>query len=500
MKISKSDLYDRLELGIWNRLPEGIYEVQWSSPRELIKWNRLDIGMRTLYLELKDKTPELADKIYFEDLRAQTLGTLVDPDNLKKSDFNIFKKVFDEVSDEIRSKGFDADKTLLPVSNTGSILNGAHRLSAALIHDKDVAFIQTTLPPITCDHQYFFDRAVPIKIIEQSVIQFLGYARNCFVAFLWPSGSSNVDKTEKLFENVVYKKKICLTNKGAINLLYQCYHHMDWVGDEASSYRGLHQKLFECFPTSDGLIMIIFQAEDGIEQVRAIKEKIRFINGLGYSSIHITDTQEEALRLASLLCNENGLHYLNHADLLKNKHQNILDHILDLSKYKNIQTNDFIIDGSWLLELYGLRESKDVDILAATGRDDISRSLNFDSRVKEIQYHGKPANELIYNPDNHFFLFEVKLIGFEQLKSMKKKRGEAKDLLDVKLMSRFMENKRKRFEMLRIHLAQRWLYARIQARKNMFNFIGKILRSLGLYQSIREVYHLIINRKKHTDG
>ncbi|WP_031388661.1 hypothetical protein [Desulfonatronum thiodismutans] len=478
-------------------MPEVKYTVHWAPPEELVKWNRLDIGMRTLYLKLKNKTPDLAEKIYFEALRAQTLGSLVDPDNPKKSDFNIFKKVFDEVSNEIYSKNFDIEKTLLPVSKNGSIINGAHRLSAALFHGKDVAFIQTTLPSIICDHQYFFNCAVPLRIIEQSVIQFLHYARNCFIAFLWPSSSINIHLAEKLFGNIIYKKKISLTNKGAINLLYQCYHHMDWFGDEYSNYRGLYQKLFECFPKLDDVNMIIFQADAGIGHVRVIKEHIRVVNGHGYSSIHITNTHEETLRLASLLCNENGLHYLNHAELLKGKHHQILNQVLSLSNENNIHTNEFAIDGSWLLELYGLRESNDVVILTASGRDDIYRSLNIDSPAEAVKYHGKSVNELVYNPDNHFFLFGVKLIGLQQLINMKRNRREAKDLSDVQLMSGLIENKR--LEMLRVRLVQRWLYARIQMRKNIFNLVGIILRCIGLYQPVRAMYHYIISRKPYKD-
>jgi hypothetical protein len=494
MKISKLDLFGKVELSIWQRLPEGTYDVQFASPEELVTWNRLDIGMRILYLELKTKAPELAETIYFEDLRAQTLGALVDPDNLQKSNFNIFKKVFDDVSEEISSKGFDVDQTLIPVSKSGSIINGAHRLSAALFHGRDVAFIQTTLPPITCDHSYFYERAVPVNVIEQSVVQLLRYARNCFMAFLWPSGSANIDLTESLFENVVYKKKLSLTNKGKLNLLFQCYHHMDWVGDENSNYRGLHQKLFECFPANGDVTMIIFQAEGGIEQVRAVKEKVRDINCLGYSSVHITDTREELLRLANLLCNNNGLHYLNNAKLINNRHHEVLQSILKLSLEKRLDSRDFIIDGSWLLELYGLRNSDDLDILAASGRDDIYKSLNFDSRLKEIQYHKKTVNEIIYNPDNYFYFFGVKLIGFEQLQSMKRSRGETKDLLDVQLMSGLMDNNR--LGMVRVHLAQRWLYARIRARRGVFKLGGLILRAIGLYKPVRAMYHFIFRRER----
>jgi len=182
MMLSKRELDGRLEPHIIERLTHKQYLVSQADPRELVTWNRLDLGFRTAYLFLKDKLPNLANRIYYEDLRAQSLGSLVDPDNDKKSNFGIFQAVFEEVSQKIATEGFDQNTTLLPVSNEGSILNGGHRLSSALFHKKKVSFIQTELPKIVCDYQYFFERAVPEATIEQAVCQLLSYIENAFVA------------------------------------------------------------------------------------------------------------------------------------------------------------------------------------------------------------------------------------------------------------------------------------------------------------------------------
>ena len=92
--LSKEKLIGRLEPGILERMPDIEFKVQWKHPEELVTWNRLDIGMRTLYLELKDRVPDFAEEIYYEDLRAQSLDSFVDSDNPSKSSFDIFKKVF----------------------------------------------------------------------------------------------------------------------------------------------------------------------------------------------------------------------------------------------------------------------------------------------------------------------------------------------------------------------------------------------------------------------
>lgn len=493
--VSKNELYFRIEPGIFNKIPEGQYSIDYCSPNSLATWNRLDLGMRVIYLKLKNKIPELAERFYFEDLRAQTLGSLIDPDNSSKYNFNIFKSIFDEVSSEIKLNGFDHRKTVLPVSAAGSILNGGHRLSAALFHQKEVAYILTDLPPITCDYKYFFDREVPVVFIEQAVLQLLKYMKNGFVAFLWPSGLKKISETEFLFDNIIYKKKLTLTSKGALNLLYQCYHHMDWIGTEENRYQGLHQKLIECFPANGDILMIIFQAKKGIDQVCKLKKKIRDINGIGYSSVHITDTPEESLRIASLLCSENGLHYLNNANLISAQNLERIAQIAKRATIAGVSSDDFLIDGSWLLDLYGLRRAEDIDIIASSSKQNIYRDMEFESRKKEIKHHQKDPDLLIYDAENFFYLFGLKFIGFNQLAVMKKNRNEPKDFLDVTLMQALLENKK--FRIYKTRLQQKILYIRIRSRRFFIDYSSHFLKMIGLYGLARFVY---LRLKQFTDN
>ena len=87
---------------------------------------------------------------------------------------------------------------------------------------------------------------------------------------------------------------------------------MDWSGNENNSYQGINQKLVECFPSFEKFTVIAFQA-NSIDDVRTIKDEVRDICKMGYSSIHITDTQEEVIRITQLMFNSNGIHFLNYS-------------------------------------------------------------------------------------------------------------------------------------------------------------------------------------------
>lgn len=493
--VLKKDLRLRIEPGLLSRMDGRHYRVVSVPAPTLVTWNRLDIGFRTLFLELKRRCPGLAAEIYHHDLRAQTLGAMIDPDNATKDRWEVFETVFESVSNSIERIGFDSSTTLLPVSTAGSILNGCHRLSAALVHRKTVSCVYTNLAPITCDYKYFFDRAVPIDMIERSARQLMLFAENTFIAFLWPSGNKYIPQAEVLFENVILRSKLELKENGPFNLLYQCYHHMDWVGSESSGYPGLRQKVMECFPNGGGsTVVIAFQAHGGVSEVRAIKERIREMNGIGYSSVHITDTKEEAVRIADLVFNENGRHYLDFAKPIRASAVKRLRQVHKHALGQGVDPKDFLLDGSWLLELYGIREAEDIDVLASPEACNAYEKLGFDRRDEQLVFHGLSENELIFDSSNYFILFGVKLVGFRQLQRMKAARGEPKDKNDLKLMSCFLEDRKLRAAGIR--LKQIIAYSRLKIRRQIFRLGGNILRGVGLYGPVRAVWRQIKGRKQ----
>ena len=486
MRVSKRELREKLDRYLWKQLPDSVFEITWVKPSSLLTWNRLDIGMRILYLELEKRLPALADQIYYQDLRAQSLGALTDPDNAAKDSFVVFKDVFSKVSEDVLARGFDAGTSIIPLSRSGSLLNGGHRVSSAVFHGKDVAIIQTDLPQIVCDYEYFWDRGVSKEAIEHAVTKFVSLADNTFVAFLWPSGINNYSDVDKLFDRVVYKKQLKLSEKGKLNLLSECYRHMDWVGTEKSGFLGLKEKFVECFPNSSPATMVVFQSPGGLEEVRELKQKIRSINGIGFSSIHVTDNAEETLRLVQLLCNENGAHFLNHAPLAAEKNLERIQEIRDAAISCSMSLDDFVVDGSWVLELYGLRRANDVDILSISTSTEAEACFGYESRETETVFHGKTATEIVLDPSNFFWWRGVKFVSFQQLRAMKISRSEPKDLVDIKMM-RFA-SKNSRYRRLRLRLWQEAIFLNVRLRKKTVLVLIRVFKRFKLYSFARTAY------------
>ena len=487
MKIlPRHELQPLLEEGLFRRLSHESYTVHTINPRKLLTPNRLDLCLRLLYLELRHLVPALADYIYSEDIRAHSLGTYNDDINPSKNSLETFKSVFHNLYSDISKNGFDSSTTLIPLANDGSILNGAHRTASAIFSNREVSVVSTELPRLNCDYNFFYQRAVPSFVLEQAALKYVDCAENIFVALLWPSAYIYNRQVESLFKSVIYKKTLALGGRGALNLLYQCYHHMNWIGTDNNSFRGLYQKLNECFPTTqDPVTYFLFQSEGDLAEVRALKQKIRDLCNVGLSSIHITDTKEEALALSRLILNDNGVHYLNNAPLIKPQTRQKLDTLILNAQDVAIASQSFMIDGSFTLELYGLRNAADLDIVSSNSESELHSKLHLDTRKQDIQYHDKTANELIYDPTFYFYLHGLKIVGLKQLLHMKRNRAHPKDNLDVELINSMISH-----DTLRQYIRrsiQYALYLKHRLYASSVSLAVKLLKNLRIYHHAKRL-------------
>jgi hypothetical protein len=489
--IAKKDLKDKLEPFIYEKLKKESYEVIKIDPIKLLTWNRLDLAFRLFFLE--NKNSKIGEELYTHVISAQTFNTFNEQGNEHKFSSREFIKYFNHTYEDIKKNGFDKKRTLIPLSNSNTILNGAHRIASSLHLGLDVFCIRTELPDMISDYKYLYEMNVPEIILDTAVIQFLDYAENTYIGFLWPSGNKNKELAESKFSNVIYKKEIILNRNGSFNLLYELYKHMDWVGNENNGFRGIQQKLIECFPELIPFTVVVFQA-DNIESVREIKENIRQINNIGYSSIHITDTKEEAIRISRLIFNQNGMHFLNYANPTKSKKlYSQLSQFHEFVDENKINKKDIILDASILLSLYGLREANDVDYILKDGVKVTIPYNNIENHDDELQYYSKSKSTLINDPKNYFYFRGLKFVGYESLYSMKKKRNQIKDIHDIELMRSLVKGTN--YQKIKARLKQKILFFKIKTLHNIKNRIIEALKFFKLYSIVKKIYKIFVRSK-----
>jgi len=162
------------------------------------------------------------------------------------------------------------------------------------------------------------------------------------------------------------------------------------------------------------------------------------MTGLSNLAAHSSDNQQETLSISRLLLNKNSLHHLNFANLTKYKKS--FKRLLAFKKLiidSKIDLNSILIDSSSVLAAYGLREANDLDFISLEGNELIENQNDFD--LHNDQYNLTNFNytlsQLIREPQNHFYFFDVKFMSLQTLKEFKSIRGEKKDIDDVKLIN-----------------------------------------------------------------
>jgi len=480
MEYSVSSIKTLLEHSFEKDLVDKIYVSKTINAKDFLTHVRFDIAFKLLYLEMKSRDAKFAQKVYKEHIRAFSLGKFTEPGNEEKNNIEKFFEEFNNTFENIRINGFDSRKTLIPLSKTGLIANGAHRIASAIFLNKDVECVDIGAYDQAYDYKFFYNRNVPKQDLDVAAIKFVEYADNTYIAFIWPTARGHDKKIERAIPNIVYRKEVRLNLNGAHNLLSQIYYGEDWLGTVKNNFAGAQVKVMECFKTFEPVRVVAFQSES-LDEVFKIKEKIRDIFNVGKHSIHITDTKEEAIRVARVIFNDNVIHFLNYAK--PNKYLAVHKKI---AKYKEflikdkLNASDMVLGSGATLSIYGVREVIGLDYLS----DGNNKLEYFDEEFEhcddELKYHDKEKPELIYNAKNYFYFNDLKFISFDQLYKMKKNRDNKGDISDLEIMEALLEDNQ--YKKIVNRLKQGLYYSRAKLRQRVIN----LLKTIGLFDFVKK--------------
>ena len=245
-------------------------------------------------------------------LRILSLGKFQEPGNLKKNSYQRYYDAFIEINEKILKNGFCPKTSIIPISNSNSILNGSHRISSAIFNNKDVFCLKLVdVKSHIYDYNFFLDRGVDKFMLEYSIRKYIKYSDNTYVAFLWPVAKNKTREVKKILGNILFEKDVSLTFNGSKNIVCEIYRKESWLGTPENEFKGALNKSSRCFNGSFK-VKVFFFCDDTLTSVINKKKQIRKLFNLGKNSIHITDTKEEAERISNLLLNPNGIDFINH--------------------------------------------------------------------------------------------------------------------------------------------------------------------------------------------
>lgn len=470
------------------------FEIEDIFAKELIVPERFDLMAKYLYGKaiLENINIPFAEELYLAHIGAFSDYTFIEGDGLGKNSKEKYISSFKNILYSIRNKGFDEKESLIPVGSNGEILDGAHRTISAIILNRKVKIIRLLKSVANYDYSFFRNKGLEEKYLDYMAYEYCKLKNNVYIACIWPSAVDKNEEIKKIIQEqgkIFYYKEIELTEQGQINFLAQIYCRHNWIGSYRDNFRGVNSKANECFRNKGNVRIFAFEAEN-LDKVLEVKLKIRELFKIGNDSIHITDNKEESIEIAQLVFNENSILHLNYGKPTKYKRNyEMLMNYLDRLKINNKNMENFLIVSSMSLSIFGLREANDLDFIAIDSYKEIEDDL-IDEHSKELVYHKKSKEELIFSPENYFYYNGLKFVSLIQLKNMKINRNETKDKEDIKLINLILS--KKKIISIFFHKTKFYFYKNLRIKKiKLKKLLIDILKKLGLFNKVKHYYKKI---------
>ncbi len=459
--------------------PVDLISVEAS---DLLTSRRFDIAIKALYGRLwKEKRAEtFRNFAYYEQaLRITGPGEQIDEyDGTGKSGLDQFRTAFHRLICPLDP----GDVPAVPISESWTAFDGAHRIAAAIVMKRRAHAARFSASSRNLADAVFFKSSshghpqCPTEILDEAAIEYCRVKKGLALVLIFPAVASDKFAIETLSSaaQIVYQNSFALSPEAGGALLRQAYLGHAWLQEEGES-SGFAFKLKGCFPFAGTVRAVLV---DGCEpsELRTIKDKIRLHYGIGNHSIHFTDGDDEVLRVARVVFNQNSLDLLRMGIGGQSRFHQMLFAYRDWLEENSLDEEAFCIDGSAILALLGLRECRDLDFLYHGDADALpALPEKTDCHNDVAHYHSHAISDLVGDPRLHCWYMGVKFCTARVVAESKQRRGEPKDRIDVALLqSRLLTNSPRVLKKLLVHSARTKSYFRARVR----GLIEKLKKSL----------------------
>lgn len=328
----------------------------------------------------------------------------------------------------------------IPVSSSGAIQNGAHRLAASLATGITPEFELMQGQNYRWDYRYFqqfssprgaFGRTTLLKMLFRNLSMWRDLYRFAIVfpgaclrdggeAAMRAIGQQGTVLWDESFTCPLFFLKFLLLN---------CYPGEDWLALGRGA-GGLQNKLLQVAASGrDGqpLRVIAFLPDKGVN-VSALKADIRQHYGMAHSALHISDGECDTSSVAMAYCSTiSDITPLENLDYDAPTLRALAGIGRDLPGLISHRERCLLV-GSAVLELFGGRRANDLDWLGRglpVGGDRLASHNDY------IFLYESPLDQMLDGLEGKYFVFGVPLLSPARVLRFKDVRSEAKDHKDL---------------------------------------------------------------------
>lgn len=413
-------------------------EIEWVDPLTLLVGCRFDLAAKLCYIRayVTKNGYAWAKKLYCKHLEAFSDGRPFTEHEYKK-DTNDYIKVFNELIDSISKSGVDAEKSVIPVGNGNSIMDGAHRVAISIYFGLRLPIVRLSGIKSEYGYNFFKERMLDGIYLDYMALEYLKWKDNVYSLCVWPivGKSTKISLMEKLLSDrgeIIYKKKIYLNYNGLCNLMVEIYKEFEWIGKAETRFDGTIYKADLCYHPHSPTFYYIVEM-DSLGQMKKMKDIIRRLFQVEKSSIHTTDTHTEALNVGYMLLSDCSIDYLNvgkpFADIGFYRKLNALRTGVDIHDLEAIA-----LTGNSVFEMYGLKNGNGLEIAAGNeaARKKMEKLVGSDSFMEVTCIDQNPKKQqVIYDPRQYFRYADIKFLTVATLKKYSELSPDDIKLLDT---------------------------------------------------------------------
>ena len=404
-------------------------------PESLLTCDRFDVVVKYLYAKsiLSGFGTEIYKEMYREHLKCW--NNFKEYDDPTKNSFEEFDYRFKKLTTDINQHGFDVNRSRVFVENDMHLLNGAHRVAAALATNKNITYqpgFDGRDGQRCCDYNMFTRLGLDSMYMDRAAIEYAKLKHNTLTVCLFPVCNGNIQEIINLINNystIFYHKNVKLCENGAFNLMRELYLGEEWAGSWSNNYNGFREKAKFCFPGEDYEMNVFLIDIPDLSTSISLKNDIRSIFNVGKHSVHINDTHEQTVRISKTLFNDNSIHFLRKS---KANDFNIFKSMMNIynTLLSEVERDDYCVTASGSLASYGLR---DVDYLHNGEALPINVKISSHNEYG-VDLYDQTAETIVNDPQYHYYHRGLKFTSLDQIKKLKQKRHESKDISDVALI------------------------------------------------------------------
>ncbi|MCP3030054.1 hypothetical protein LF817_01730 [Halobacillus sp. A1] len=399
MSNRNSELLSKLNLTRINEenvIADSVIKV--VDPRDLLNSKRFDIMAKFIYgFFLKNNIKSDWGYRLYED-HLWVFNRYDEDDGSGKKGIKSFIDSYNKTFLSIKEEGFNDNLSVIPIDEDNVPLDGAHRVAASLLFDKRIKVLTIKGLETNYNYEFFEKKGLQHKWSDAIAYEYCKLKGNVSILTMF----SNVYKEKeelyriiKEYGDIYYERELNISNIGLDNLLSQLE-----ISDRPRKSAKGGQTI---------TIILIESMKVNLDELKCS------IKNITEKSIHVSTSRKEVLNLAKLFFNTNSVEFFNRTNY---RTYNDFEY-----KLKNVISKDIVSKDRYCIIDETLFSKKACNTIL----------LNFDQRsievlqedlrekvpLKKLNKIDKLMDDIIFNPEYHFYYKGIKFATYASIKKMK---------------------------------------------------------------------------------